>query len=83
MSNSLLFLIFNHRFTAAQREDAYSSLGVSRVIDMPPEIAAIWGDIPPELDRITFYLELFRTGLRERQGRGIMCSFRVISGHAT
>lgn len=52
-----LFLIFNHQFTDAQREDALASLGVSRVVDMPPEIEAIWGDIPPELVRINDYLE--------------------------
>jgi hypothetical protein len=69
MPNSL-FLIFNHQFTDAQRKDALSSLGVSRVVDMPPEIKAIWGDIPPELDRITDYLEPVIDWLKKEAKQG-------------
>lgn len=52
-----LFLIFNHTFTGAQREDALISLGVSRIIDMPPDYKAVWRSILPDIEHINDYLK--------------------------
>lgn len=69
MSNSL-FLIFNHTFTEAQREDAYNSLDVSRIIDMPDDYKAIWQSIPPELEYISEHIEPIHEWLQYRAETG-------------
>jgi hypothetical protein len=52
-----LFLIFNHDITPVQESDAYSSLGVQRIINMPPDLKNLWRQIPSDLPKITNYLE--------------------------
>ncbi len=42
-----LFLLFNHRLTAAQKTDARASFGVDRIVEPPPAISRIWVEIPP------------------------------------
>ena len=61
---STLFLIFNHTFTEVQRADALSSLGVERIVDMPPDYKKIWSDIPPDLRSIEGYLEPVKAWLK-------------------
>jgi len=51
-----LFLLFNHRLTAAQDSDARASLGVGHVIAAPREILTIWGQVPPEAEEIGSFL---------------------------
>lgn len=51
-----LFLIFNHDITPVQESDAYSSLGVQRIIVMPPGLKDLWRQIPPALPKISAYL---------------------------
>ena len=45
------------RFTDDQREDAITSLGINRIVDMPPDYKDIWSDIPPDINKINNYLE--------------------------
>lgn len=52
-----LFLIFNHRFTAAQETAAHTQLGVARIVPLPLELQALWGQIPPDLLEIRDYLK--------------------------
>ena len=59
-----LFLIFNHTFTNTQRTAALVSLGVSRILEMPPDHKAIWSSIPPDLPEISDYLEPVYTWLK-------------------
>lgn len=51
-----LFLIFNHEITQEQAIDAENSLGVSKFVDLPTELKAIWQQIPAEIDSIKAYL---------------------------
>lgn len=51
-----LFLIFNHDITSVQEIDAYSFLGVQRIINMPPKLKDLWRQIPPDLPKISAYL---------------------------
>jgi len=67
MSDSL-FLIFNHDITPVQESDAYSSLGVQRIINMPPDLKDLWRQIPPDLPNINNYLTPVKNWLsREAQ----------------
>jgi hypothetical protein len=52
-----LFLIFNHDITPLQESDAYNSLGVQQIINMPPDLKELWRQIPPDLTEISNYLE--------------------------
>jgi len=61
-----LFLIFNHTFTRVQRDDAIASLGVGRIVDMPPDYQKIWSDIPPDLPAIEAYLEPVQAWLKTK-----------------
>ena len=55
MSDSL-FLIFNHDITPVQESDAYNSLGVQRIINIPPDLKDLWRQIPSALPKISAYL---------------------------
>ena len=52
-----LFLLFNHNITGVQTADARRTLGVTRIIDLPQDLKALWSQIPPDLHEISFYLE--------------------------
>ncbi len=51
-----LILLFNHRLTAPQEADARQSLGVARIVAPPPEIQALWSQVPPEPESIVNFL---------------------------
>ena len=51
MPNSL-FLIFNHRLTEIQKKDAHRSLGISRIIDLLPNLEKLWQQVPVDLSEI-------------------------------
>ena len=58
-----LFLIFNHDITPVQESDARDSLGVQQIINMPPDLKALWRQIPPDLTEISGYLEPIKNWL--------------------
>ncbi len=60
-----MFLIFNHNFTLDQEKDAKESLGINEIVNMPHEIAEIWGGIPPEHPEISGFLEPVKNWLGE------------------
>ena len=66
----ILFLVFNHTFTAAQEEDARSSLGVTRIVSLPEELQDLWSDIPPSLTSLSEYLAPIRAWLLEHAAPG-------------
>jgi len=51
-----LILLFNHRLTARQEEDARASLGISRITQPPISIRMVWAQVPPDVDELTGYL---------------------------
>ena len=52
-----LFLIFNHDITSLQESDARNSLGIGQIICLPPDLKALWRQVPPDLPEISNYLE--------------------------
>ncbi len=42
-----LFLLFSHRLTEVQKQDAYRSLGISEIKYLPDNLQNIWSNIPP------------------------------------
>jgi hypothetical protein len=65
-----LYLIFNHRITRLQEEDAKISLRVGRIVDLPEGLKATWNQIPPDLEGIASWLEPIRTWLASSAKRG-------------
>ena len=72
-----LFLLFNHRITPLQEEDARDSLRVGRIIEPPEEIARLWRHIPPDLEKIEPYLSPVREWLSAHGKNG---DFILIQG---
>jgi len=66
--NTSLFLIFNHDITPVQETDARNSLGVQQIINMPPDLKKLWRQIPPDLPKISDYLNPVKDWLA-RQAR--------------
>lgn len=60
-----LYLLFNHRLTKAQEEDALRTLGVARIEEPPEEIKGLWAGVPPELPEIEGFLAPVRQWLFE------------------
>lgn len=65
-----LLLILNHRITAAQEADARTSLGVDRIVEMPESLAALWSQIPPDLETIESFLKPVQSWLSESASPG-------------
>ena len=62
------FLLFSHTLTDEQAADARQSLGVTEFIALPPELPAIWTDVPPDAEQIAEHLQPLFDWL-ERQAR--------------
>ena len=68
--SKLLFLIFNHDLTGLQRQDAIASLGVERIVGMPPSLKELWRNIPPELETLSDYLKPVKQWLEGEASKG-------------
>ena len=60
------YLVFNHTLTTLQESSAKTSLGVERVIDLPPLLKNLWSVVPPELPGLLNYLQPLKDWLVER-----------------
>jgi hypothetical protein len=58
-----LFLLFNHKFTPLQEREAAAVLGVTSVVTLPAGLQDLWSDIPPDLEKLSGYLEPVRQWL--------------------
>ena len=72
-----LFLLFNHQFTAEQEADARVSLGVERIVSLPPDLQELWSQIPADLPELWGYLEPLRAWLADQAEGG---DFVLIQG---
>ena len=52
-----MVLLFSHKMSEEQREDAVKNLRVEKFVEIDDEIAKIWANIPPELMDISDYLK--------------------------
>jgi hypothetical protein len=64
MSNTL-FLLFNHHLTEVQEQDARNTLGVLRIVPPPEAVAALWSQIPTELESLDGYLDPVKEWLKQ------------------
>ena len=67
---SSLFLLFNHKLTPIQERDAFVSLAVKQIKNPPPDLQAMWSQIPPDLPGIEGYLRPIKEWLKGASKQG-------------
>ena len=72
-----LFLIFSHKLTNSQIEDAKKNLGVEKFISLPENLQKLWSNIPPDLKNLDNYLEPLKEFLKQNAKDG---DFVLIQG---
>jgi hypothetical protein len=65
-----LYLLFNHRLTAEQQQDAHASLQVTEIVQPPAAIQDLWRQIPADLAAIDAYLRPVREWLAAAASKG-------------
>ena len=54
-----MFLLFSHKLTEDQIKDAKDNLGVKEFVYLPDDLQKKFSNVPPELDDIKKYSEVF------------------------
>ena len=65
-----MILLFSHRLTDAQREDARQQWGVKTYLPLPPDLQRLWSNIDPMLESVTGFLEPVTLFLHEHCREG-------------
>jgi len=65
-----MILLFSHRLTTKQIEDAKVSLGVNAFVYLPDRLQALWSQIPSDLHDITPYLTPIQEYLQSHTYQG-------------
>ena len=60
-----MFLLFSHKLTQSQKDDARASWGVNEFIKLPEELQTLWSNIPAELKTLNAYLEPLKEYLKK------------------
>ena len=68
--HSSLLTLFNHKLTDKQKNDAYSSLGIENIIDMPDDLKALWRQVPSNLTQIEKHIAPVRNWLASNSHPG-------------
>ncbi|SHF33153.1 hypothetical protein SAMN02745206_01774 [Desulfacinum infernum DSM 9756] len=55
-----LLVLFNHTLTEQQLHDAENSLGITRFVEPPPSVRALWSSIPADAEALEPLLEPVR-----------------------
>lgn len=63
--NKKMLLIFSHKLTKSQIEDAISTIGVNEFVDLPQNLKAKWSSIDPSLDDLTDVLNNFKVWIKD------------------
>jgi D-arabinose 1-dehydrogenase-like Zn-dependent alcohol dehydrogenase len=59
-----LFLLFSHRLTQTQEEEARSSFFIEDVVYLPEKLQYLWSEIPADLDSLSDYLTPLKNYLK-------------------
>jgi hypothetical protein len=64
-----MFLLFSHKLTDEQINDAKKSLGVNEFIYLPQELQDLWSKIPANIDSLNQYLTPLKTYLKHNANK--------------
>jgi len=65
-----LFLLFSHKLTIIQEEDAKASLGIESFVALPNEMQNLWSEVPPDVEDLSEYLRTIRDYLKREVSTG-------------
>ncbi|MEL6256970.1 MAG: CRISPR-associated protein Csx20 [Bacteroidota bacterium] len=65
-----LFLLFSHRLTEDQRQNAEQVLGITRYISLPPDLQKRWSQVPPDETDLTEYAQPIWVWLMQHAKKG-------------
>jgi len=65
-----MFLLFSHKLTSLQEEDAKKSLQVEEFVYLPPSLQKLWSNIPPNLSNLKEYLEPIKKFIKDNAKEG-------------
>ncbi len=65
-----LFLLFSHRLTAEQCEDAQKSWQVAHFVYLPARLQLLWENVPPEASDLRYYAEEIYAWLAAQAQKG-------------
>jgi len=74
---SKMFLMFSHKLTDEQIIDAKENLGVKEFVYLPDDLQKKFSNVPPEIDDIKAYSEIFIEFLKENMQQN---DFALIQG---
>ena len=64
-----MFLLFSHKLTDEQIKDAKENLGVKEFVYLPENLQERFSNIPPEIDDIKEYANIFLKFLKENASK--------------
>ncbi len=65
-----MLLLFSHKLTGDQKEDADNNLNISEFVPLSPDLHQIWMNIPPTKSLLSDYLKPFRKWISENSDSG-------------
>jgi len=60
-----MFLLFSHKLTATQIEDATKNFGIDEFVPLPEELQQIWSNVPPQLKSLKKHLKPLKKYLKK------------------
>jgi len=71
MNDKQMFLLFNHKLTDSQKQDAVNNLNVIKFIYLPDNLQAMWSQVPAELntDELETFLQPIKNWLIENHSK--------------
>lgn len=65
-----MFLLFSHKLTLSQENDAKSDFSIDKFVYLPENLQKLWSDIPSDLVILNKYLLPIKTFLKENSEFG-------------
>ena len=65
-----MLLLFSHKLTEDQKDDADNALGISEYVVLPVDLQDLWKNIPPTKSLLSDYLKPFRRWIKENASHG-------------
>jgi hypothetical protein len=65
-----MLLLFSHKLTEDQKEDANTALGVREFLALPDNLQQLWMNIPPAMSLLSEYLEPIRSWINKNLYHG-------------
>lgn len=67
---SRLFVLTNHSVTSEQHDDAVANLHVAEIVELPRELKANFGEVPPEVNSVADFVRPYIEWLESQLADG-------------